>query len=279
MTNIRHYPLAIDFLADAAPFLEQEELANNQILGLADYYKTDAAKAEKACLLQVWEQHTLQLCALLRNQKSILSGPAWTAQSLSMLKEEYKRRQVHPAGVTAEYSLAKAFAEQYDAKPDPERTLILHELKTIIPQKLAAGQLEIAKPTELALLGDWCKYFQKEVRNFPLRTLPELLEDLERWMKQNMLFTWVDKGEIKSMAAIVRRSKNIAFVGLVYTPPEFRGTGYAGSCVQNLSKAMLDSGFSACGLYTDKGNPISNHIYTKMGYKPSLEFSDISFEK
>jgi predicted GNAT family acetyltransferase len=279
MSVIRHYPLATDFLTDAAPFLEQQELANNQILGLAAYYKTDASKAEQACMLQIWEQDKLQLCALLRNHKSILSGPAWNVQSLRMLKEEYTRRQVYPVGVTAEYSLAKAFAEQYGAKPDPERTLILHELKAVRIQKNAAGQLEPVKPSELETLGEWFMHFQKEVRNFPLRTMPELREDLERWMKAGMLFKWMDKGEIKSMAAIVRRSKNIAFVGLVYTPPAFRGAGYAGSCVQNLSKAMLDSGFSSCGLYTDKANPVSNHIYTKMGYVPSLEFSDISFEK
>ena len=40
-------------------------------------------------------------------------------------------------------------------------------------------------------------------------------------------------------------------VAFVYTPPYFRGKGYASSCVAQISQMALDKGFTKCVLYTD----------------------------
>jgi predicted GNAT family acetyltransferase len=70
------------------------------------------------------------------------------------------------------------------------------------------------------------------------------------------------------MAAKIRPTAHGIAVGMVYTPPEFRGRGYATSCVAQLSQQLLASGFEFCALYTDLANPISNHIYARIGYRP-----------
>ena len=93
------------------------------------------------------------------------------------------------------------------------------------------------------------------------------------------IFKWIDNNEIVSIAAIVRKTKNAGIVGLVYTPGKFRGRGYATSCVQKISELILSNGYSYCGLFTDKSNPTSNYIYKKIGYLPTIEFSDIEYEK
>jgi hypothetical protein len=57
-------------------------------------------------------------------------------------------------------------------------------------------------------------------------------------------------------------------VNFVYTPPEFRGRGYASNLVAHLSQELLDEGRKFCFLFTDLANPVSNSIYQKIGYRP-----------
>jgi len=66
-------------------------------------------------------------------------------------------------------------------------------------------------------------------------------------------------------------------VGLVYTPIDRRGQGYASACVAELSQKMLDQGKAYCTLYTDLSNPVSNAIYQRIGYRPFADFLDIRF--
>jgi predicted GNAT family acetyltransferase len=57
-------------------------------------------------------------------------------------------------------------------------------------------------------------------------------------------------------------------ISAVYTPPEHRGRGYATANVAAISQHALDGGASACMLYTNAANPISNKIYQRVGYRP-----------
>jgi predicted GNAT family acetyltransferase len=68
-------------------------------------------------------------------------------------------------------------------------------------------------------------------------------------------------------------------VSAVYTPPEERGKGYAYNLIYRISKELLDSGDKYCVLYTDDSNPISNHVYEKIGYKRKSDWEEIDFIK
>jgi predicted GNAT family acetyltransferase len=81
------------------------------------------------------------------------------------------------------------------------------------------------------------------------------------------------------MAKIGRELSTVCTIGLVYTPPYFRGKGYATSCVAAVSQLALDRGFEKCVLYTDLANPTSNSIYMKIGYRPICDSIEIKFTK
>jgi predicted GNAT family acetyltransferase len=66
-------------------------------------------------------------------------------------------------------------------------------------------------------------------------------------------------------------------IGSVYTPPEWRGKGYASACVAALSQLCLDSGYRFCMLFTDLSNPTSNKIYQQIGYRPIGESREFRF--
>ncbi len=70
------------------------------------------------------------------------------------------------------------------------------------------------------------------------------------------------------MAAFGGATPNGIRVNAVYTPPEYRGKGYATSCVATVSQYLLTQGYQYCFLFTDLANPTSNHIYRQIGYLP-----------
>lgn len=70
------------------------------------------------------------------------------------------------------------------------------------------------------------------------------------------------------MAGIVRRSRGAAAIAWVYTPPELRGRGYAGSVTAAVVEKIYAEGRKIACLYTDLRNPASNRCYAKIGFKP-----------
>jgi predicted GNAT family acetyltransferase len=101
--------------------------------------------------------------------------------------------------------------------------------------------------------------------------LPESLDHVTELVAARIasrkLWLWED-GEPVSCAGYSRELARWAAIVFVYTPPEFRGRGYAGACVATLTQHLLDTGKHFCCLYTDRANPTSNHIYQAIGYRP-----------
>jgi predicted GNAT family acetyltransferase len=65
----------------------------------------------------------------------------------------------------------------------------------------------------------------------------------------------------------------------VYTPPEHRRQGYGTAATAALSRMLMtERGYRTCFLYTDLSNPISNGIYSAIGYRPVCEMLEIRFE-
>ncbi|MCW5872968.1 MAG: GNAT family N-acetyltransferase, partial [Candidatus Eremiobacteraeota bacterium] len=100
----------------------------------------------------------------------------------------------------------------------------------------------------------------------------------QRRIRAGMTYFWEVEGRPVSMAALARPSCNGVCVNLVYTPPEFRGRGYASAVTAAVSRQGLEQGYSFCCLYTDLSNPISNSIYMKLGYEPVCDSAHYQFK-
>ena len=103
---------------------------------------------------------------------------------------------------------------------------------------------------------------------WPETPIPQTLGAmLLKEMEKDNVFFWRDSAEhVVSMAAVVRETTNTASISWVYTPIEYRGKGYGSKVTAYLSQDLLQQGFQECNLFTDASNPISNHVYTKIGY-------------
>ena len=74
-----------------------------------------------------------------------------------------------------------------------------------------------------------------------------------------------------------RKLKKGKSVSGVFTPEEEYCKGYAYNLVYRVSKEFMDNGAEYWVLFTDDTNPISNHVYEKIGYKRMVDTSDIDF--
>lgn len=156
-------------------------------------------------------------------------------------------------------------ATHFQAAVDMEQRI--YKLEKINDIPLSPGRFRAAEKKDIPLLGEWIADFT-EVTGIEKFTLEEGLERAEKGVAQGALYIWENNGIPVSMANKARPTENGAVVNLVYTPQHFQRKGYASSCVAELSRLILNQGYSFCSLYTDLANPTSNKIYINIGYKP-----------
>ena len=121
----------------------------------------------------------------------------------------------------------------------------------------------------------WTRAFQDEIGESSSFRDTELRVD--KGLAAGQLWLWDHNGEATSMAVGRDPVLGVIRVAGVYTPPAKRGHGYAAACVHALSKHLREQGHR-CILYTDLGNPTSNSIYRRIGYRAVAEALRYSFE-
>jgi predicted GNAT family acetyltransferase len=110
---------------------------------------------------------------------------------------------------------------------------------------------------------DWMKAFGRESGVVP-EDRAEVIVDGRA--ADAGLWVW-DRGGPVSMLATAPPAAVVVRIGPVYTPPQCRRRGYAGTAVAAASRQALARGARRCVLYTDATNPTSNKIYMEIGYR------------
>jgi predicted GNAT family acetyltransferase len=149
----------------------------------------------------------------------------------------------------------------------------IHELTRVsFAGQLAPGSLRKATEADLPLAREWVDAFVRDVG------LAVAVPDMaQRLVARGLLFFWMDAGRESAMASSSRETRFGCAINMVYTPPQFRRSGYATAAVATLSDTLLKGGRRFCCLYTDLANPTSNSIYAKIGYRPIRDDVEIDF--
>ena len=277
MTTITAYKTPQAFLDDTEKILEQKELENNLILGLCNGFADKSVAHEGCVFINAVYDKQIQASSIKTFSKAIVSGTTKELEPVKALADYYLAHGISLAGCVGERFYSLEFSNFYGKQQKHDRTMIVHKLTSVNKLSLSTGKLVPATTNDLDLLVDWTINFEEDTQTFPRQSRERILKSTQTRLNSGHIFKWVDQGETVSIAAIVRQTKNFGIIGLVYTPDPWRGRGYATSCVQQLSEQILQSGLKCCGLFTDKANPTSNHIYQKIGYFPTVEFSDIEY--
>jgi len=180
-------------------------------------------------------------------------------------------------GINGEAATAAMFAGRWSERSKSAATPLqgsrLYELSEIGEAPGVEGRLRQAGPKDRSLMILWTQAFQREIAE-PGNHI-ELLVD--RFLAAGQLWLWDRSGETLSMAVSREPVHGVVRLSGVYTPPDKRRHGYAAACVHALSKQLGDAGYR-CILYTDLGNPTSNSIYRRIGYRAVAEALRYRFE-
>ncbi|GAA0580588.1 GNAT family N-acetyltransferase [Kribbella sandramycini] len=164
---------------------------------------------------------------------------------------------------------ARLFAEQYAVRTGrafvPSERVRLHKLGTFVPQR-AVGTPRLAEPADLDVLTPFFGAYRQEVGH-----AAEGAEADRRWLEQrtehHRLWIWDCNGHLVALVGHQAPAFGAVRIGPVYTPPPYRGHGYASALTAHVTQTLSAAGNQVC-LMTDLANPTSNKIYAAIGYEP-----------
>lgn len=277
-----HDPAA--FYARTEPFLVGDEACNNLLLGIGAGLARHPERFEHPPYMATVEEHGEVVAVALRTPPHglILSRVA-ARDTLPLLAERVREEYTTLPGVLAPAEIVEDFARAWRwVSGQPYRKGLaerIYRLEQVRPVSGVPGELRCATPADRGFLREWYVAFHAEAVG-PVEFGD--LERIERSLDDRLsaepggLCVWYD-GRSVSMAGASGPTPSGIRIGPVYTPPEFRGRGYASACVAGLSDLMLRSGRRACFLFTDLSNPTSNKIYRAIGYEPVCDVDAYEF--
>jgi predicted GNAT family acetyltransferase len=273
---------AAGFLAAARPALEIEEAANNLILGLPlRILAQPDSVTTPPYFATVTVGGALRAAAVMTPPYNVI---VWAAQAgaqaaLALIADDLLSDGWPVPGVGARTPTAEEFCEAWRVRAGARITLTGHrriyQLDHVVTPAWPPGEARLAGPDDTGLIAAWMQGFYRDAG---MREPHEAWESMARKRAQaGDVLLWTVGEATVSMAARSRVLPRGAVVGLVYTPPELRGHGYASAVVAALSQRLLDAGHQYCALYTDLANPTSNSIYQKIGYTPVSDAVEYAF--
>lgn len=284
--KIKRYPDAAAFLEHAQPFLTQREAENNLILGVsAELVHNPHQWSQEPPYLATIEQNDTIIGAAMRTpphnlQLTAIDGPESAAALKALVDDVVAVYPALPVASGPKVTI-RMFAERWQAVTGQSFTLTMalriYQITRVRPPANVPGSLRRATDADRELVFSWLKGFQHDAHQDEVND-DNVRRAVERWLTSpgRGLYIW-ENGQPVSMAGVSGPTPHGIRVGAVYTPPSFRGRGYASACVAALSQLQLDIGRTFCYLFTDLSNPTSNKIYQHIGYEPVVDIDDYLF--
>ncbi|MGL5939950.1 MAG: GNAT family N-acetyltransferase [Waterburya sp.] len=262
-------------------YLLNQEATHCLLLFLSKALSTSQPEREKSPYLAIVEnQQEIAATAIQTPPRPLILSQSTDLEAVNLLARDLASHNQSLSGVMASKPEAITFARTWQSLTGQsfqlKVALQVHQLgkETVQPITKASGNLRLVTESDRNLLVNWGKAFEQEALG---DDSPELEHQswFNKHLKNKSLYVWQDQ-VVVSMAAFGGATPNGIRVNAVYTPPEYRGKGYATSCVATVSQYLLTQGYRYCFLFTDLANPTSNHIYHQIGYRPIRELSHLT---
>ena len=280
--KITRFKNASQYYQKVKSFLIQQEATHCLLLGIAKSLSNSAERnaLDRPYLAVVEDKQNILVTAIRTPPRKLILSRAIAPEAVEAIARDLATYSQLIPGVIAPKSEAQTFIDTWQdltgQSCELDVAMRVHQLETVQPITNAAGKLRLAVESDRQLLTEWGRAFEKEALGDS-----EPKSDHQLWFDRHLenqsLFVWQNRvGKIVSMAASGGATPNGIRINAVYTPPEFRGRGYATSCVAEISRQLRDR-YKYCFLFTNLANPTSNHIYQKIGFIPMCEIGNYSF--
>jgi len=271
-----------EFLERVQPFLVRREAEHCLILGLLDGLRSGEQWGSDPPLMAAAEEGgEVKAVALMTPPHNLILS--WTADdsALDAIAHDLHARGVATPGVNSSAEIARRFALKWSELSGrtfrKQMAHCIYQLSRVTNQARAAGRLREPSQSDEALMRKWRAAFSIDAEHMDAEEAAR--QAALPMPKSRHLMLWEVEGAAVSMAGYAGPTPNGIRVAWVYTPPANRGKGFAGACVAALSQKLLDEGRKFCFLYTDLANPVSNHVYQKIGYEPVTDATVYSFSE
>jgi len=280
--EFKKYDNVKEFIEENEELILEKEWLNN--LMVANYQEfLENGLDENSLLARVTDSGKTELIMLLRRPwKLLLYSPTENATNelYRFAAEEVYKVDKNLPGVNAEKQIGNMFAEEYCRLANKKTKLHLN-MRILVLEKLLETNLRDDVIYRKAEIKDK-ETLKKFINDFHEEALNEKLEDdvLEEKVDNHLekgYYLLEKDGKIVAQTVLSRTLKKGKCVSGVFTPKEERGNAYAYNLVYRVSKEILDDGAEYCVLYTDDSNPISNHVYEKIGYVRKVDTFDLDF--
>ena len=158
--------------------------------------------------------------------------------------------------------------------------LRLFELGELVEPPVPPGRLRLAARDDAELCLAWFRDFAQAAAEQAGRIEPHAMEEfpmeeLLARIDDGIVWLWEDEaGEVVHLTGANLPANGVTRIGPVYTPRDRRGRGYASRAVAEISRQYVEQGVRCC-LFTDQANPVSNHIYEAIGYRPVVDMVNL----
>jgi len=276
--HVTYYNEVNLFKSAVLDILAQDEIQNNLLINLIT--KRRIEDKEGRMLATAGSGGGVALTAIYVKPFHLLlyeTGNARDDAAVEILAREMRRNGFTPPGLMAEFSLARRFAAAFSPSGGFARYMRVAAMKLEKPAKYekAPGVFRALEERDMFYAPYWERAFSEDCRA-AVFSIQDNTERLRSRLSKGTHYIWEDHTPV-SQAVHGRDIPNGALINGVYTPPQFRGRGYATSVVAELSNRLLERGKRFCCLLADADNPISSGLYRKLGYYPVCELEDIRF--
>ena len=270
---------ASGFAAEVRPWLRRNPITANVIATVLDHALAGASTGTDTQWITVRDgSGSVAGAAIHTRGHPLFLGPIPTSAAVRLAEHLAAEDPTagHPSGehrtlseVVGPDEASTAFAEAWRRLTGADVRLSMSQgvyvLDELVPPVHVLGRARVATMADAVLCTRWFAEFEVEAMGGARP--PGLTAATRERITEGRLTLWEDGGRPVSLSGRSAPAAGVARIGPVYTPPADRRRGYGAAVTAAATRAAVDAGATRCMLYTDLGNPTSNGIYQRLGYR------------
>ncbi|MEV0771819.1 GNAT family N-acetyltransferase [Nocardia salmonicida] len=260
---------AAQFMAEVEPFLRCDPLRHTVIASTLANLISGRSGSMVTQFLSV-RDHAGAVVGLAQSTNGAVYLGEMPPHCISAVVDTFAGRDIAVRSVEGERVGAAAFAEHWSTTSsgtyrETYTTRLFRLGSPYVPE--APGAPRLATVDDLAVCLALIEGFRVEA------DAPHRLDEtaVRRRIEAGTTWLWAHNGTPVTLVARQAAVLGWARIGPVYTPPRYRGNGFASALTATVASRIRAEGADAC-LFTDLANPTSNKIYQRIGFEPVRDF-------
>ena len=271
--SVSHFDDIQKIPEEVKQYLDQHPAINFETIGILEQL-SENPKAFDGILecIVASKARQIQVITCRIRPYNLLISHSLNSKSISSIVEYFQKSDVSLPGIYGPAEEVKQFTKIWkdlsgeDFKSSDE--FLQYSLKTMKMSAQFIGDISIATKKQEKLLKGWTEESVREI--IPSSTdefVKSCTKSFLKLLENDKVFILEEEGLLVSMATISGQTKTMQAINDVYTPPEYRGKGYATELCIFLCDYILDYCKNTPILWVKTTNYAAIHIYEKIGFE------------